>query len=99
LTLLPGFGRRCPRASAFFDPASSLDFLQGTFEKIYLLNLLKATVQRFPDCLAGKTTTPLFDRAGDLIAVSYDHDLFSRPTIATTHSFEGLLTKQLSRNR
>src|ERR1043166_3099048 len=34
LTSLPGFGRRCPRASAFVVPASSLDFLQGRVENL-----------------------------------------------------------------
>src|SRR5215469_5338445 len=33
--ILPGFGRRCLLASAAAPLASSLDFLQGTFEKTH----------------------------------------------------------------
>src|SRR6266446_5661671 len=40
-TLRPGFGRRCLLARASFPLASSLDFLQGTFEKIYLHRLVR----------------------------------------------------------
>src|SRR5260221_2520856 len=40
-TSLPGSGRRCLRASASFPPASRLDFVQGTFEKIQLQHLLR----------------------------------------------------------
>ena len=37
---LPGFGRRCLLASVAALLASSLDFLQGTFEKIHLQRLV-----------------------------------------------------------
>src|SRR5262249_49898917 len=43
------FGRRCPRASAFAVPPSSLDFLQGTFEKIYLLSVLPQQTLQLTD--------------------------------------------------
>jgi hypothetical protein len=52
VTSLPGFGRRCPRASAFVAPASSLDSLQGTFEKINLLDLLGEEALELADFLA-----------------------------------------------
>ena len=38
-TSLPGSGRRCPLASSAALLASSLDFLQGTFEKIHFQRL------------------------------------------------------------
>jgi len=40
MTSLLAFGRRCHPASSVFLLASSLDFLQGTFEKIHLHRLL-----------------------------------------------------------
>src|SRR5215471_6970306 len=57
LTLLPGFGRRCPRARIFFVLASSLDFLQGTFEKIYFLHFLAQETFQLTDLL-GKRELP-----------------------------------------
>src|SRR5207245_3213034 len=39
MTSLLGFGRRCHLASFASPLASSLDFLQGTFEKIHLHRL------------------------------------------------------------
>src|SRR6266550_7811051 len=40
MTSLLAFGRRCHPASSVFLLASSLDFLQGTFEKIHFHRLL-----------------------------------------------------------
>jgi hypothetical protein len=40
MTSLRGSGRRCHFARAAVALASSLDFLQGTFEKIHLQGLL-----------------------------------------------------------
>jgi hypothetical protein len=40
MTSLRGSGRRCHFARAAVALASSLDFLQGTFEKIHLQSLL-----------------------------------------------------------
>src|SRR4029077_9974324 len=52
-TLRPGFGRRCLLARAFFPLASSLDFLQGTFEKIHLQRLVRQQPLQLGDLLAG----------------------------------------------
>src|SRR5262249_37413004 len=40
-TSLPGSGRRCPLARVFALLASSLDFLQGTLEKIHFQRLIR----------------------------------------------------------
>ena len=50
-TSLPGFGRRCLLARPAAPLASSLDFLQGTFEKIHLHRLLAQQPLQLPNLL------------------------------------------------
>jgi hypothetical protein len=52
MTSLLGFGRRCHLASFAFLLASSLDFLQGTFEKIHLHGLLRQQPLQLMDLLS-----------------------------------------------
>jgi hypothetical protein len=52
MTSLLGFGRRCHPASPVFLLASSLDFLQGTFEKIHLHRLLRQQPLQLMDLLS-----------------------------------------------
>src|SRR5260370_16372742 len=49
---LLGSGRRCRLARAAFALASSLDFLQGTSEKIHLQRLLPHQLAQAPHLLA-----------------------------------------------
>jgi hypothetical protein len=53
MTSLLAFGRRCHLASYVFLLASSLDFLQGTFEKIHLHRLLGEHSLQLADLLKG----------------------------------------------
>src|ERR1700746_587527 len=53
MTSLLGSGRRCHFARAAVALASSLDFLQGTFEKIHLQGLLCQKLLQAMDLLAG----------------------------------------------
>jgi hypothetical protein len=52
MTSLLGFPRRCHLASPVFLLASSLDFLQGTFEKIHLHRLLRQQSLQLMDLLS-----------------------------------------------
>src|SRR5439155_23440767 len=60
-TSLPGFGRRCLRASNVLLLATSCDFLQGTFEKIYFQCLVGQHWLE-PSHLVLKFFFPGFDR-------------------------------------
>jgi hypothetical protein len=51
VTSLPGFGRRCHLVRATAALASSLDFLQDTFEKIHLHRLLRQHPLQLPGLL------------------------------------------------
>ena len=54
----PGSGRRCPPATVAAPLASSLDFLQGTFEKIHLQHLLRQQALQLMDLLAQRRFLP-----------------------------------------
>jgi hypothetical protein len=66
LASTPGFGRRCRFASAFAAPASSLDFLQGTFEKICFENLLAEHTLKFADLFSQLSLARVRRRAGPI---------------------------------
>src|SRR5262249_48280698 len=51
-TSLPGLGHRCLLARAAAPLASSLDFLQGTLEKIHFHRFLRQQTLQLPDLLA-----------------------------------------------
>src|SRR5271157_3613442 len=84
MTSLLGSGRRCHLASAAVALASSLDFLQGTFEKIHLQSLLCQKLLQAMDFLAVSRCV----RAGPRRFLSWlNHLQFSAPLIEAPRSY------------
>jgi hypothetical protein len=60
LTSLPGFGRRCLLATLCAPLASSLDFLQGTLEKIHFQRFVRQRPFQLAILLAEHEFTSIF---------------------------------------
>src|SRR5713101_6959418 len=83
MTSLLGSGRRCHPASSVFLLASSLDFLQGTFEKIHLQGLLCQKLFQAMDFLAVSRCV----RAGSRRFLSwFDHLQLPAPLVEAPRS-------------
>src|SRR5882672_7831804 len=84
MTSLLGSGRRCHFASAAVALASSLDFLQGTFEKIHLQGLLCQKLLQAMDFLAVSRCV----RAGPRRFLSwFNHLQLSAPLVEAPRSY------------
>src|SRR5882762_4932969 len=87
MTSLLGSGRRCHFARAAVALASSLDFLQGTFEKIHLQGLLCQKLLQAMDFLAVSRCV----RAGPRRFFSWFHHLqLPAPLVETPRSYPEL---------
>jgi len=105
---LPGSGRRCRLARACAALATSLDFLQGTFEKIHLQHLVGKHSLQVPNLLAELPDRRLGPAAGGLRSLlllpvpviehgSVDAQLLGQRRYATAilHPLQCLLAKRL----
>ena len=92
MTSLPGSGRRCHFARSAALLVSSLDFLQGTFEKIHFQRLFRQQLLQ----LVGLFAVGRFVRAGSSRLFSRLHQVEFRPPLVEASRGDPQLSRQRS---